>query len=143
MQTARMVQAVILMMIVAMAASCAASKEYSSKLFAPRIPVVKDSQQFAKRFLQLDSAETDTKDWVTTDIIMEREIDTKTIALDKLAKVFPANPLVIDSSTKNGQTKTITVNGSMAKTLPVETEPVAKNIIPGEIRTKKVRESEQ
>ena len=36
MQTTRIVQAVILMMIVAMAASCAASKEYTSKLFAPR-----------------------------------------------------------------------------------------------------------
>ena len=143
MQTARMVQAVVLMMIVAMAASCAASKEYSSKLFAPRIPVMKDSQQIAKRFLQLDSAGTDTKDWVTTDIIMGREVDTKSIALDKLAKVFPANPLVIDSSAKSGPTKTIIVNGSMAKALPVETEPVAKNIIPGEIRTKKVRESEQ
>lgn len=143
MQTARMVQAVVLMMIVAMAASCAASKEYSSKLFAPRIPVVKDSQQIAKRFLQLDSAGIDTKDWVTTDIIMGREVDTKSIALDKLAKVFPANPLVTDSSAKSGPTKTIIVNGSMAKTLPVENEPVAKNIIPGEIRTKKVRESEQ
>ena len=34
MQTARIVQAVVLMMIVALAASCAASKEYTSKLFA-------------------------------------------------------------------------------------------------------------
>lgn len=143
MQTARMVQPVILMMTVAMAASCAASKEYSSKLFAPRIPVVKDSQQFAKRFLQLDSAGTDTKDWVTTDIIMGRETDSKTLALDKLAKTFPAIPLVIDSSTKSGQTKTISVIGAIAKTLPVEPEPVAKNITPGEIRTKRVRESEQ
>ena len=44
MQTTRIVQAVILMMVVAMAASCAASKEYTSKLFAPRIPVAKDTQ---------------------------------------------------------------------------------------------------
>ena len=143
MQTARMVQGVVLMMIVAMALSCAASKEYSSKLFTPRIPVVKDSQQIAKRFLLIDSAEVDTKDWVTTDIIMGRETDSKTLALDKLAKVFPANPLVLDSSTKKGQAKTIPEIGAIVKTVPAETEPVAKNIIPGEIRTKRVRESEQ
>lgn len=143
MQTARMVQAVVLMMIVVMALSCAASKEYSSKLFTPRIPVVKDSQQIAKRFLLIDSAEVDTKDWVTTDIIMGRETDSKTLALDKLAKVFPAYPLVLDSSTKNGQAKTIPEIGAIVKTVPAETEPVAKNIIPGDIRTKRVRESEQ
>jgi hypothetical protein len=54
MQISRIVQAVMLMMIVALAASCASSKEYTSKLFAPRTPVIKDSQVLAIRFLELD-----------------------------------------------------------------------------------------
>lgn len=144
MQTARMVQAVVLMMmVVAMAVSCTASKEYSSKLFPPRIPVAKDSQQIAIRFLQIDSAGSDSKDWVTTDIIMGRETESKTLALDKLAKVFPAVPVTTDSSAKNGQVKTTAVIGAIAKPLPAESEPVAKNINPGEVRTKRIRESEQ
>ena len=37
MQTVRLLQAVALMLIVALAASCTATKEYTSKLFAPPI----------------------------------------------------------------------------------------------------------
>ena len=59
MRTARMVQAVVLIMIVAMAAGCAASKEYTSKLFTPRGAVEKDSQAVALRFLELDNLEPD------------------------------------------------------------------------------------
>jgi hypothetical protein len=64
MQTVRMGQAVVLLSIVAMAASCAASKEYTSKLFAPRDGMpVKDSQATALRFLELDNLEPDQDNW--------------------------------------------------------------------------------
>ena len=136
MQTTRIGQAVILMMIVAMAASCAASKEYTSKLFAPRTPVVTDSQSIALRFLNLDSAETNTEGWVTTDIIMGRDTISNTLALDKLSKTFP---VVTDTVAKTEQIKTSAVVNE-TKAIPVESVPVAKNINPGEVRSKRTRE---
>lgn len=90
MQTARIVQAVVLMLIVALAASCAASKEYSSKIFAPRTGQEKDSTGTAIKFLEMDSAQRNEDGWVSTDIIMGRDTTTGTTALDNLAVVFPA-----------------------------------------------------
>ncbi len=139
MQTARIGQAVILMMIVAMAASCAASKEYTSKLFSPRTPVVTDSQATSLRFLDLDSAATNTEGWVTTDIIMGRDTISNTLALDKLAKTFPSSPVVVDTTTKTELAKK-TLVVSETKPIPVESVPVAKNINPGEVRNKITRE---
>ena len=104
MQTGRIVQAVLLIMIVAIAASCAASKEYSSKLFAPRMPVAKDTQALAFKFLDFDGTEDEKADWVTTDIIMGRDTVSKTLALDKLSKVFPPAPFSGDNFEKrNGE----------------------------------------
>ena len=144
MKTNIIVQAVILMMIVAIATSCASSKEYTSKLFTPRTPVVKDNQVVALRFLDLDSAETNKEGWVTTDIIMGRDTISNTLALDKLAKVFPSAPLAtspvtIDTVTKTATAKTIP---AAVETKPVlaESQPVAKNINPGEVRNKRTRE---
>jgi len=139
MQTARIVQAVVLMMIVALAASCAASKQYTSKLFAPRIPVIKDSQTLALRFLEADSADMDKAGWVTTDIIMGRDTMNKTLALDKLAKTFPASTAAIDTAAKTAVTKTNAVVVE-TKPIPVDSEPVAKNANQGEVRNKKTRD---
>lgn len=142
MQTARILQAVILMMIVAMAASCAASKEYTSKLFAPRTPVIKDSQVLAVaplRFLELDSALTNQEDWVTTDIIMGRDTATNTIALDNLARILPVNRERIDTIVKSDPGKT-TPSMTEVKNTQVETAPVAKAANPGEVRNKRSRE---
>ena len=86
MQTARLVQAVIVMLIVALAASCAATKEYSSKLFAPRTTVQKDSQVLTLRFLEINSDDKNTEDWVNTDNFMGRDSTTNTTTLDNLAK---------------------------------------------------------
>jgi len=139
MQTTRMVQAVVLMMIVAIAASCAASKQYTSKLFAPRIPVAKDSQAIALRFLEIDSADTEKEGWVSTDIIMGRDTVSKTLALDKFSKAYPATPAA-DSIVKTGKAKATPIVVSESKPLPEESVPVAKNANPGEVRTKKTRE---
>ena len=144
MQTTRIVQAAILMMIVAITASCAASKEYSSKLFAARTPLAKDSQAVALRFLDLDRAETNKEDWVTTDIIMGRDTVNNTSALDKLAKIFPSTPVTttlvqVDTVTKTTIVK-ITPSAVETKPSPVESQAVAKNFNSGEVRSKKTRE---
>jgi|GEM_PF-868301 len=158
MQTVRIVQAVVLMSVVAMATSCAASKEYTSKLFAPRDTPVKDSQATALRFLELDNLEPDQDNWVSTDIIMGRDTVSKTLALDKLAKVYPATPASNDSTLRTEESKTspVLVAKPMpvqtteqvktnpapveVKQPPVETEPVAKAANPGEVRNKRSRE---
>lgn len=93
MQTVRLLQAVALMLIVAVAASCKATKQYTSKLFAPRTAAEKDSQSLALRFLPTDSNDTDQEGWVTTDIIMGRDTNNTT-ALDNFAKVFPSSSVV-------------------------------------------------
>jgi hypothetical protein len=140
MQKIRIVQAVALMLIVAMAASCAASKEYTSKLFTPRIPSAQDSQAVTLRFLEIGSTDTDKEGWVTTDIIMGRDTVSNTLALDKLSRVFPAtSSTTTDSTVKTEPAKTTAVI-AQTKTILVESEPVAKNANPGEVRNKKTRE---
>jgi len=143
MQIVRIVQAVVLMMIVAMAASCAASKEYTSKLFAPRETQTKDSQAMAvkPRFLEIDSSEKDNEGWVSTDIIMGRDTISNTLELDKLAKIYPPVSGTSLPAAKNEQPKTIPAeSGAEVKPSPVESVPVAKNSNPGEVRTKRSRE---
>lgn len=134
MQAGKIVQVVILMLIVGLAASCASSKEYTSKLFAPRIPEVKDTQSLALRFLELDAfnAEKQGEGWVTTDIITGRDTTNQTAVLDNFVKTYPAKKDSIDSVASK-QAKEI-------KAAPVQPEPVAKNAKPGEVRNKRTRE---
>lgn len=138
MQTARIVQAVILMIIIALAASCAVSKEYTSKLFAPRTPVLSDSSQsLALRFLELDKLEPNAENMISTDAIMGRDTTISTAALDNLAK----NILVkSDTLAKSETSKASPVAGMDKKIIPMESEPVAKSSKPGEVRTKRTRE---
>lgn len=147
MQTARILQAVALMLIVALAASCTASKEYSSKLFGLRTEDKKDSQAITLRFLEMDKLEADKNGWVTTDIIMGRDTASKTVALDNLAKIFPAMKITKDSALTAkaglpaGQTeKTISVVAE-SKSVSATEIPIAKNT--GEGRNKKTREDSQ
>jgi hypothetical protein len=140
MQIARMLQAVVLMLIVALAASCAATKQYSSKLFPGKDAEIKDSSGYALRFLLIDSATKDDENWVTTDIITERDTLNGTAALDILAKNLPANQLQKDSVLK---AKDSNNNGPILvkNDLPAESgAPVAKTRIPNGVRTKKTRD---
>ncbi len=114
MQTARIVQAVALMLIVALAASCAATKEYASKIF-PTKTEEKDSQAVALRFLELDKLDPDQENWVTTDIIMGRDTGSKTAALDKLSEVFPSKGITgpkSEPAIDKEQTKPVYVNAA-------------------------------
>ena len=147
MQTKRILQAVVLMIVVAVATSCAASKEYSSKLFKPRTDEVKDSQSVALRFLELDKIDSDKENWVSTDIIMGRDTAGNTWALDKLAKTFPAVAVSKDTTItvkEEEKTTPVLVETKPAvietKPLPVTDHPIAKNYNTGEVRNKKTRE---
>ena len=142
MQTVRIVQAVALMMIVAMAASCSASKEYSSKLFAPRTQSEKDSVAVALKFLDMDESETDPGNWVSTDIIMGRDTTNASLALDNFSKIYPA-VTVASAKTDSAQLKKEKESKPFytdAKTGPVVNEPVARATGDGTLRVKKSRE---
>ena len=120
MRTAGIGQAVIMMTTVVILTSCAATKQYTSKLFIPRVE--EKNKVAAVRFLDIDSSETDQSGWVTTDIITGRDTANKSVALDKLTKVVPVAG--IDTT----------------KSKPVDSEPVARQMSPGEVRTKRTRE---
>lgn len=146
MQVSRMVQAVALMLIVALAASCAASKEYSSKLFKPRVETAKDSQVVALRFLELDKLDPDKESWVSTDIIIGRDTASGTAALDNLAKTFPARQAARDTTTMAKEEKAIIASvekkpvtiAEETKTQEVANPPMAKNNNTG-VRNKRTR----
>ncbi len=114
MQIIKILQAVVLMIMLAMAASCASSKEYTSKLFRPATEAVKDSQVIAIRFLDLDETEINKENWVSTDIINGKDSSHQTIALDKLSETIPA---LVKANRPD----------SVTKTIPAESEPVAKS----------------
>ena len=120
MQTTRILQAVALMLVLALAASCATSNQYVSKLFGPRPAVVKDTQALAIKFLELDSLEAG-KEWVKTDITKDKDstAESKTI------------PVV-------AETKTAPLPET--KTIPLPQEPIAKTNNPDGTRSKKTRE---
>jgi len=138
MQFARLVQAVIVMLIVVSAASCAVTKQYSSKLFTPRVPAQKDSQAQALRFLEIESNDKNTDDWVTTDIITGGDT-VSTVSLDNLAKTFPSTSTKDAALIKKpGKEKDPVITES--KTGKTTEEPVAKTTGHNGVRSKKTRE---
>jgi hypothetical protein len=140
MQTVRLVQTVALFLIVAVAASCSASKEYSSKLFAPRTAEAKDSQALALKFLDFENEKTEEKGWVSTDVIMGRDSSMSTATLDNFSKSYPASTTPKsknDSLPVSRDSKPVLVE---AKPAPVVEDPVAKSLPLGGVRPKKSRE---
>jgi hypothetical protein len=95
MQTSKIIQAVILMMIIALAASCAAGKQYSQKVFGPRISTAKEKTEKPVRFLDTDDT-TDrlsplvlTKQHTTTDstLIVRNANEIPKVRMDTVAPV--------------------------------------------------------
>ena len=136
MQTVRILQAVKITMIMGLIASCSASKEYSTKLFAPRTPLVKDSQLIAFKFLELDNLEKDKDNLVSTDVIMGRDTATNTETLDNLAKTFPSKT---DASNKSDKIKTPREIAEY-KMIITDSVAVAKSSNPGDVRNKRTRD---
>ena len=115
MQTAKIVQAVILMIIVALAASCATTKEYTSRLFRPGNKLIKDTQAVAIRFLEIDNDSLQENNVV----LIKSEI-----AADKDSTVVTKSEPVVAETKPPSSTN----------------EPVAKTNKPGEVRTKRKRD---
>ena len=136
MKSIRIFKSVIFIMIVGIVASCAASKDYSGKLFAPRTPSIKDSQEIALRFLILDKLEINNENMVSTDLIMGRDTGMNTVALDNFTNTFP---LVDDTTNKSfimKRTKYLSEN----KVISADSIAVAKSSNTGEIRNKRTRD---
>jgi len=123
MQVARLVQAVVLMMILAMAASCTASREYAQKLFSSPHTLTKDSQLTATRFLNLETLEASKENWVTTAIMNGNDTTKNSIALDKLSKQIPIAKIETKDTLTIKKTElnipvdktSVTVNGTRQK----------------------------
>ena len=84
MQTSKILQAVILMLILAMAASCAMGKQYSSKVFGPRPGPEKDQTATTVRFLGPDEESTGT------DVLTLTKPVTTTVTKKKPVTTTPA-----------------------------------------------------
>ena len=114
MQTARLLQTVVLLCIIALSASCAASKEYTAKVFGPRTEPVADSVK-AVRFLELEKINEQEDGWVSTDIIKKDSAVTSTepVVIAKQKPVVTKDSTVIESEPV---AKTTNANGTRNKT---------------------------
>jgi hypothetical protein len=134
------------MMAVALAASCATTKKYSSKLFKMRdaLAGIKDSGTVALRFLDLEQTDPDAANWISTEIIMGRDSSSATGALDNLAKVFPARPAVSiakDSVAASGKENELLQGPApIASTGNTVEQHLVRNNDPGVQRVKRIRE---
>ncbi len=129
MQAARMVQAVILMTLMALAASCSTGKEYTAKVFAPRNPAEKNPPLYAPRFLELERLETDKRDWVSTESITGASNDSTAQKPEQTAKEIPLSPEKEKPATAE------------VKKTPPDEEPVARSgSAANGVRNKRTRE---
>src|SRR4030095_7343435 len=115
MKSAGAIQVVIILLLVASAASCEVAKEYSTRVFKPTIPQKKvDSTITALKFMQFDSENAsdsiDLKDVASKEI---KEIEKAELPKDSVSKTeAPAieNKEVVKNqpidATKRGATRT-------------------------------------
>ncbi len=116
-----LVQVAILLLIIALAASCEVSKEYANKVFKPAIPQKKSDTTMAFRFMQFDS------DSGVDSIDLKDFAGKQTTGIDK-----PEKP----ASSKDS-TKTEVVISEAKKPLIEKPVDATKN---GSTRTKRVRQ---
>ncbi len=105
MQTSKIIQAVILMLIIALAASCAAGKQFSEKVFGPRPHGSKETTTKQVRFLGAEEPEDslsspDLTKQVTTS-------DSAAVVMNRNRKVVPdtLSPVVRSGNTGGVRTK--------------------------------------
>lgn len=143
MQTGRLLQTVVLLLLIAMAASCAVSKDYSSRIFPSRNASIlaTDTSATALRFLDMDTAEADKANWVSTDAIMGRDTSTGTTILDNFSKSFPS--LKKDSTNIPNEKEQVKNTGPVIladKQVIKKDGPVARSYDNSPVRNKKTRE---
>ncbi len=141
MQIAKIVQAVFLLTIVAVAASCATTNQYISKVFPTKQIKEKDTLAIAIRFLELEGINQNEEILVSTDIIMGRDTVSNTIALDNFAKIYPAATKVIaDTSSKNINSIETTAISNKKESEPIVKAPFTKPVNQNGVREKRTRE---
>src|SRR5687768_11116651 len=138
MQTARMLQAAGLMLIVALAAGCTTSKQYTSKLYGPRTEKAKDPAEYAIKFLELESLNRQEEGWVTTDILSK---DSSAVAnsievIADAGKLPAKEPVVAETKNKSVSVPDIPDIKKVADTQ----EPVARTSTQNGTRNKTTRE---
>lgn len=142
MQTVKIVQAVTLMLIVAVAASCASTKAYTSKLFAPRTEQKPDSTGTVLRFLETGDEDMASGDWVSTDIITGRDTTAFTKTLDQFSEKFPAQSTAQTTKGSADSLKALP-HSKDSLAIPVKAlpgDPLVKSGPVNGVRPKKTRE---
>jgi len=141
MQTARIGQAVSIFLVAWMAGGCAATKEYSSKLFAPRTTGEETRTAQGPRFLDMEEAAMDSANWVSTDIITGRDTSNRSTVLDAFAKKYPPGSTPDskpDSVISKAESRPVLASSGQK---PETTQPVARaSTGEGTVRAKKSRE---
>lgn len=145
MPTIKLFQTVALLLIIAMAASCAMTKDYSTRIFPARNePVLKrDTAAMALRFLDLDTADSEKANWISTAPIMGRDTSLGTAILDNFSNKFGMTKK--DSIPANGDVEKNKNAGMVivADTTPSlrKEEPVARSYDRSPVRTRRSREA--
>lgn len=112
MKSSGALQAVIILLLVASAASCEVAKEYSTRVFKPTTPQ-KKSDGTALRFMQFDSDNAsdsiDLKDLANKELNEIDKIESAKDTLKSEAAVAENKPILKDQpidATKRGTTRT-------------------------------------
>ena len=125
MKSAAALQVVIVLLLVASAASCEVAKEYSTRVFKPAIPQKNTDSAMALKFMQFDSGNP-------TDSIDLKEFFAKDVKDGDKPKVIEENSEVIRDTTK---TETVIIgNKNIPKEQPID---ATKR---GTTRSKRVRQ---
>jgi hypothetical protein len=130
MQTARLFEVITLLLILAMAASCATSNEYVNKIFKPRnapVEEVAKKEPRAVKFLEFDSTEEETESWAKTWVKGDSTFITK--------PVVKIDSIIVARSEIKKDTAV-----SPAKPESIPEEPVARTGNTGGVRSKSKRE---
>ena len=90
----KLLQAVVLMMLVAMAASCSVGKEYTTRVFSKPKTAGTDSTAVAVRFLEMDSL-NDNNDMIVVALPAESEKQSEKLPVEKPETNIPAGKDVV------------------------------------------------
>ncbi len=136
MQTARILQAVVLLLILAMAASCATSNAYVNKLFKPRNAPEEEVAKKEPRpikFLEFDSTDQETEAWVKDWINSNDKQDSSVVGMKPIVK---SDSIVVVKATAKKDTAIV----MPVKPEPIPEEPVARTTTNGGVRNKAKRD---
>lgn len=102
MQLSRFIQALILMLMVALAASCTTGKEYTSKIFAPRTFAKDSAVAAAPRFLNLDADESDSTGFVSTELYQAKDSSTAIVTRQVTVSKTDSTQRAVSSQPEQG-----------------------------------------